>query len=298
MAAKVAPKLASWRPVEIDRGCAVQKYLPLLALSVLGLAACAPPYPGDQAGAQADAAGKAGADIAARDTPADAQAVLQTLKARHPELAEGQIRSSPVAGLYELQLGMNFGYVSQDGRYLISGDMVELDTKKQITEDRRRLARVQLLRDIGPQNMIEFAPSTPAKYTVTVFTDTDCGYCRMLHRQIAEYNADGIAVRYAFFPRSGENTPSFFVAEQVWCSPDRKAALTDAKSGKKLKAPTDCDNPIEQHLKAADALNLRGTPAIILANGELLPGYYPPADLLQILKEQDGSSAPQQAPTG
>src|SRR6185295_20193905 len=98
--------------------------------------------------------------------------------------------------------GGEYAYVTGDGKYMIHGDMVELATQKNLTETRRAVYRTQVLKDIGEQNMIVFAPKNP-KYTITVFTDVDCGYCRMLHSQIKGYQAEGIAVRYVFFPRAG-----------------------------------------------------------------------------------------------
>ena len=91
--------------------------------------------------------------------------------------------------------------------------------------------------------MLIFGPKDP-RYTVTVFTDVDCAYCRRLHSQIAEYNRLGIRVRYLFYPRSGPNTDSWTKAEEVWCSDNRNDALTRAKLGEELKAKPCAGNPV------------------------------------------------------
>ena len=78
--------------------------------------------------------------------------------------------------------------------------------------------------------MVIFSPDNP-RYTVTVFTDVDCQYCRKLHSEIAEINKLGVRVRYVFFPRSGPGTESWHKAEAVWCSANRNEALTRAKLG-------------------------------------------------------------------
>lgn len=248
------------------------------------LAACAPPYPDDQA-----QQGKAEAAQAQPVATGELESVLAALKTTLPELNVEQVTATPLPGIYEIQVGMNFGYVTKDGRYLIAGDLTDLQTQRTLTEDRRRVARLALVDKIGSDKMIEFpATQLPAKYTVTVFTDIDCGYCRMLHRQIADYNAEGITVRYAFFPRSGPNTESFYKAEEVWCAADRKQALTTAKAGGALPTDKSCDNPVSEHLQAAAALGLRGTPAIILPDGEMMPGYQPPKELLQLLERSAG----------
>lgn len=254
----------------------------LTSLSILMLlAACAPPAEDSGNKAQASAP----ENIVEAD-PADMEALKARLAKSLPGVPIDGLHATPVAGLYELQSGMNFGYVSLDGRYLIEGDLNDLASGQRLTDVRRRDARAELMAKVTDDKTIEFAPDVlPAKYTITVFTDIDCGYCRKLHQHIAEFNADGIAVRYVFFPRSGANTESFYKAEKVWCAADRKAALTQAKLGAGYDGDMSCANPVAEHLKLAGQIGLRGTPAIVLPDGELIPGYQTPADLLKILAE-------------
>lgn len=266
-------------------------FVPLLLLG-----ACAPEYPGDS-GPKTDAA--AGPDAApvkvavvAPIDPADEAKLRGILEKRLGGARIDAIRGTPIAGVYEVQSGMLFGYTSADGRYLIEGDLNDLERGERLTENSRKTARAALVAKVSNDQSIEFLPKEqPAKYHVTVFTDVDCGYCRMFHQHIAEYNAEGIAVRYLFFPRSGANTPSFYKAEEVWCSADRQQALTDAKQGKALTAGKDCKNPIAEHLALAGQLGLRGTPAILLEDGEMIPGYQAPAALLNILASHDPNAA-------
>jgi thiol:disulfide interchange protein DsbC len=132
--------------------------------------------------------------------------------------------------------------------------------------------------------MLIFGPQD-AKYTVTVFTDVDCAFCRKLHSQIAEYNRLGIRVRYLLYPRTGPNTSSWTKAEQVWCSPDRNDALTRAKLGQDLKTKPCTDNPVAHSYKLGQDFALQGTPAIIMTDGELLGGYEPPDVLVKSLQD-------------
>jgi len=132
--------------------------------------------------------------------------------------------------------------------------------------------------------MLIFSPKDP-KYTVTVFTDVDCQYCRKLHSQIAEYNRLGIRVRYLLYPRTGPNTVSWTKAEQVWCSADRNEALTRAKLGQELKSKACTENPVARTYALGQDFALQGTPAIVMADGDMLPGYVPPDVLAQHLKE-------------
>ncbi len=200
----------------------------------------------------------------------------------------GQIHPSPVSGWYEVQHEHDFAYVSSDGKFLLQGDLVNIDTGERITEQRRRADRLASLKELGSDNLIEFSPQPPiaTKYVVTVFTDLDCPYCRKLHSQIAQYNAKGIAVRYAFFPRHGIGSPTYFQAISVWCSADRQQALTRAKLGENTP-PRKCENPVDKEYQLAVALGITGTPGIILPDGSLYGGYAPPDELVAILAKSD-----------
>jgi thiol:disulfide interchange protein DsbC len=267
----------------MDRAVIKLRYC--LSLLILSLAACAPPAP--EAGKQQAAAERI--DLAPASA-GDIEAVRTAIKAHVPDLDPEHVRATPLPGIYEIQIGMNFGYVTADGRYLIAGDLTDLQTRKEITEDSRRVARATLVSNLEKDGFIEFAPeATKAKYTVTVFTDIDCGFCRRLHSHIKEYNEQGIAVRYVFFPRSGADTDSFYKAEQVWCSADQKSALTQAKLGAPITGDRSCKNPVAEQLQAAGDLGLRGTPSIILANGDLVPGYRQPAELLKLLQASEAT---------
>jgi thiol:disulfide interchange protein DsbC len=176
-------------------------------------------------------------------------------------------------------------YVSQDGKYVFTGDLYRVAGRQNLTEVRRSELRRELISAVPESRMVVFSPPNP-KYTVTVFTDVDCPYCRTLHSQIDEYNRLGVKVRYLFFPRSGPNTESWFKAEQVWCSSDRKAALTEAKLGKPLDAKICPNNPVQQDYDLGKQVGLEGTPGIVLANGTMIGGYVPPEKLIEELKQQ------------
>jgi len=132
--------------------------------------------------------------------------------------------------------------------------------------------------------MLIFAPKD-YKYTVTVFTDIDCGYCRKLHAEIDQYNAKGIRVRYLMFPRAGVGSPSYQKAVNVWCADDRNQALTRSKAGETLEEKQ-CKNPVADEYALGQMVGVTGTPAIFLADGELVPGYVPADRMESILKEK------------
>ena len=193
------------------------------------------------------------------------------------------VRMSPVNGIYEVTHGADISYLSSDGRYAILGDLIDLDTDANISENRRRGIRARIIETVPENEMLVYSPKDP-KYTITVFTDIDCGYCRRLHSQMAEYNRLGIRVRYLFFPRSGPDTESWHKAEAVWCSSNRNEALTRAKNGETLKSPKCPADIIKRDYELGNKLNVTGTPAIFLSSGEMLAGYAPPGELVQYLK--------------
>jgi len=193
------------------------------------------------------------------------------------------VRMTPVNGVYEITRGAEISYTSGDGRYVILGDMIDIDSDANLSETRRRAIRSRILDGIPDSEMVVFSPKDP-KYTITVFTDIDCGYCRRLHSQIAEYNRLGIRVRYLFYPRTGPNTESWHKAEAVWCAPNRADALTRAKNGEDIKSPNCPADIIARDYELGHKVGVEGTPAIFLSSGEMLPGYAPPATLAKYLK--------------
>jgi thiol:disulfide interchange protein DsbC len=193
------------------------------------------------------------------------------------------VRMSPVNGVFEVTRDSDISYLSSDGRYAILGDMIDLDSDANISENRRRGIRARMIDTVPENEMLVFSPKDP-KYTITVFTDIDCGYCRRLHSQIAEYNRLGIRVRYMFFPRSGPNTESWHKAEAVWCASNRNDALTRAKNGENISSPKCPTEIVKRDYELGEKLSVTGTPAIFLASGEMLPGYAPPGELVKYLK--------------
>jgi len=221
--------------------------------------------------------------LAASPVLAGAEATIkESLAKMLPEYEIGSIGETPVKGLYEVMMGPQVMYVSGDGRYMMQGRMIDLANREDLTEPRQAAARKQAVDKVGDAGMVIFAPEK-YDHTVTVFTDTDCGYCRKLHKEIDQYEAEGIRVRYLFFPRAGVGSESFKDAVSVWCADDRQKALTEAKAGKRPEQKT-CDNPVKAHMALGEMLGISGTPAIVLDNGDMVPGYVPPKRLAAMLK--------------
>jgi thiol:disulfide interchange protein DsbC len=205
-----------------------------------------------------------------------------------PGVKKEDVRPTPVAGVFEVRRGADIVYMTGDGQYVFTGDLYNVSSHNNLTEAHRRVLRQKLIDSIPESQMVIFSPPQP-KYTVTVFTDVDCAYCRELHRQIADYNRLGVRVRYIFYPRTGPNTESWHKAEQVWCSADRKAALTRAKLGQSLDAKPCGTTPVEREYELGKAIGLEGTPGIVASNGAMVGGYLPPQALVDELAQQQST---------
>lgn len=213
--------------------------------------------------------------------PAEVRAkVVAKLHGASPE----DVALSPIPGLYEVTMGGLVAYVSADGKYLVSGNVYDLDTQANLTAARRNVARAKALAAAREDQMIVFAPPKP-KMTVTVFTDIDCGFCRRFHSQMAEINKAGVRVRYMAYPRTGPGTESWRKAEAVWCANDRKDSLTRAKRGEDVKSKACGDATVKAQYEMGDDLGVEGTPAIFTESGDYIGGFMTPAQLVQTVQE-------------
>ncbi len=195
------------------------------------------------------------------------------------------LRPSPIPGIYEFVEGAEISYLTADGKYFLDGNVYDMATRENLTEVLRSRARLVMINAVPESEMLIFAPKNPL-YTVTVFTDVDCQYCRKLHSDMAELNKLGIRVRYLFYPRTGPNTESWRKAEVVWCSADRNDALTRAKAGGQLDMNKRCPaTPVAREYALGQSVGVKGTPAIITDSGDFINGYMPPRDLLQAIKK-------------
>jgi thiol:disulfide interchange protein DsbC len=211
----------------------------------------------------------------------DAHAVIARL-ARQLRVKPADISPAPIPGLYRLMLGPQVAYVTADGHYFLRGDIIDLKTGHNLTVAARDQARLAFLQQIGQSDMIVFAPQH-VKRSITVLTDIDCDYCRLLEQDRPALNAMGVEVRYLFFPRDGIGTPSWNKAVSVWCSENHKAAFTEAMEGKPVK-PRSCNAaPVAAGYHFGQLLGINGTPAIITDQGQLIDGYLPLPDMASLL---------------
>ena len=218
----------------------------------------------------------------AEEVSADLQKVRETVAERFAEINPEDIFESQVPGWYTIRKGAIVAYISGDGRYLLQGDLIDLQEKANLSEESRNDARVIMMSAIPNEQLIVFSPEE-VQHTVSIFTDIDCTFCRRLHSQIDEYMEQGIEVRYFLYPRNGPTSPSWAKAENVWCADDRNEALTLAKLDQEYPTRT-CDASIvSKHYLIGQDVGLRGTPAIVIGDGTLFSGYMPADQLKQAI---------------
>jgi len=206
-------------------------------------------------------------------------------KITSPNVKVTEVFDTPIGDIKELMVSTGRGtdiiYMSKDGLYLIQGSIFDIDRRVDITDQKKAGLRAKILEEFGEDTRINFFPDD-MKYEVTVFTDIDCGYCRKLHSEMQGYNDLGIGVSYLFFPRSGLKTASYDKAVSVWCAADQHKAMDQAKAGTQVP-PKQCDNPVAEQYQAGLTAGVTGTPALILKDGTMMPGYMPPEQLKQRL---------------
>lgn len=212
---------------------------------------------------------------------ADEQAIRQALSRVMPSVKLDRISPSEINGLYEVLVGTQIFYITDNGKYILQGSLYDVEARKDLSEEKTAQARLQAIAAIDQSQMIIFKPKQ-SKYTVSVFTDIDCGYCRKLHSEIDQYLDKGITIQYMFFPRAGKGSESYKKAVSVWCAEDRNAALTSAKKGS-TPEEKQCENPVDKHMALGEMLGTRGTPMLVTEQGTVLPGYVPADKLASAL---------------
>lgn len=219
----------------------------------------------------------------------DLNVLKKKLEERFGDLKVRELKPTAVAGVYEMVFGTRIAYVTADGRYMITGNLVDLESRRNLTTERRTELVKLALETVGDSKMIVFAGKKSSR-TVTVFTDVDCPYCAKLHLEVPALTKAGVKVRYLLFPRAGKNSDSYKRTVSVWCAKDRNKAIGIAKAGGTVDAKT-CPNPVDDHMALGEDIGVTGTPTLILDDGRIIPGYVPAPELLAMLGLKGGSEA-------
>jgi thiol:disulfide interchange protein DsbC len=205
--------------------------------------------------------------------------ILATLKSINVETVGAKLSAAPVKGLQMALTKQGIFYVSDDGRYITQGPIYDMQSGTPVDIANQTVA--SLVNTIVKDAIVYKADNQ--RHVVTVFTDISCGYCKKLHEQMAEYNKLGITVRYLAFPRQGLDSDAGRKMQSIWSSADRKSLLDNAYQGKDVPSVVGMVPYVARDLQVGHQIGISGTPAIVLANGEVVRGYLPPEDLKKIL---------------
>ena len=194
------------------------------------------------------------------------------------------VRASPVAGLFEVQIGTQVLYVNEAATYLIQGNLVNLESGRNVTQERAEALLADVEKVVMPvlwspdalQDAVKLVKGNGA-HKVVVFEDPYCGYCKKLRQSFAEMN--DITV-YTFMvaalsPDSGNK------ARDLWCSADRTKAYDDwmVRSKAPVAADKGCADPVKRVADLAKRLGVGPVPHVVFSDGSKNLGYLASADL-------------------
>ena len=212
------------------------------------------------------------------------QAIRKTLDTLHLDVPVESIASSPLNGLYEVKLkGGRVLYASPDGQFVLQGYLFQIKDGKPVnlTEKVERQAIAKVIGGVPTSDMVVSPAIGQTKSHITVFTDTTCPYCQKLHAEVPALNKLGIEVRYMAFPRQGLKSPGDEQLQAVWCAKDRKGTLEKMMAGKDVTSAK-CANPVEAQFEMGQSIGVSGTPAIVLQDGQVIPGYQPAPQIAKL----------------
>ncbi|MBQ0799900.1 MAG: thioredoxin fold domain-containing protein [Porticoccaceae bacterium] len=219
-------------------------------------------------------------------TPEVSAAIIARLQSARSDLVYLSVETSPLPGIHQVQVENGpLLYVVNQGEYFFDGSlyqvrpglMVNVRDMEQVGMRAERIAALDL------NDMIIFSPAAETRGVLNVFTDVDCGFCRKLHQDVPQLNAAGIEVRYLAFPRAGIDSPSYKKIVSAWCAKDQRAALSQLKNGIAIEENLCEGNPVAAQYLLGAEMGVNGTPAIVLNDGTLIPGYRTTADFVRLL---------------
>jgi thiol:disulfide interchange protein DsbC len=211
------------------------------------------------------------------------------LKDIAPDINILDIRPIPLKGLWEVAVegkGQKMIlYIDFSKKYLISGSLVDIKTKANLTQERFNEINKTDVSQIPLDDALVMGEKD-AKFRIIVFTDPDCPYCEKLHQEIKKVieKRKDIAFAIKMFPlpfHKGADVK----AKAIVCEKSL-ALLDDAFAKKPLPAPKCETKAIEENIKLAEKLGIRGTPAIILPGGNIIPGYKDANALIDLVDKQ------------
>ncbi len=183
---------------------------------------------------------------------------------------------------HEIIINNQIYYATNDGKYLIIGNVIDLETKESITENTKMKQRLSVIESINEENLIIYKPDK-TEYVLTVFTDTSCPYCQKLHDEIPKLLENNIEVRYVLFSRNGDQVEAYKQLVFAYCSDNKLESIERLFSGDILDDEDSCVNPLNKNYEYASLLSVEGTPTIFLEDGRIIPGYQNSSNIIAFI---------------
>ena len=201
-------------------------------------------------------------------------------------LKVASVETSELPGLFQVQFTNGpMVYATAGGEFFVLGDLYSVgqDGFVNLAEKRRDGERVEKLAAVAKEDMIIFSPEGETRAHISVFTDVTCFYCQKLHQEVPELNKRGVEVRYLAYPRAGVGSPGYNKLASAWCADNPQDILTRLKNKENVPEKLCKDNPIADQYQLGQELGVRGTPAMVTEDGQMIPGYQSADDLMVTL---------------
>jgi thiol:disulfide interchange protein DsbC len=208
------------------------------------------------------------------------------LKDVAPDLKILSVSQGPVKGLWEvfLQAGGRKAvvYIDYSKKNFFSGAIIEIKGKKNLTQEKfDELNKIDVSKI--PLDGALVMGDKNAKYKVIVFSDPDCPYCGKLHQEmkkVVEKRKD-ISFFIKLFPLP-MHPDAGWKAKSILCKKSLQL-LEDNFDGKQIPK-IECDTKaIEDNTKLAGEIGISGTPALVLPNGRIVPGFREADALIELI---------------
>jgi len=225
--------------------------------------------------------------LACASAYADEAAVRKLAEAKFPNSKIAGVTKTPYGGLYEIQLDKEIVYTDEQVTFVLVGNLIDAKTDRNVTQQRMRKLTAVNVKEI-PLDLAIRKVRGNGKRQLIVFSDPMCPYCQQLERELEKVN--NITVHVMLYPVEVKFKGSTELSKQIWCSSDRAKAWDDWMLRKvRPTAAATCKDPIARLDQVGTKLNINNTPALIFADGGIIPGMVPAAQIEKFLSETPGS---------
>lgn len=217
----------------------------------------------------------------ASSAQANETVIRKALLQQFPKAEISSIKKTPYSGLYEVYLDGQLLYADAAAKYLFTGDVIDLKNRRNLTQARLNQLQAVSWNTLPLNNALKTVKGTGARKLV-VFSDVDCPYCRKFEAELTK--VDNITVYTFLYPIEGLHPKAVQTSKQIWCAPDRNKAWDEYITGGTVpNNDGKCANPIDETIALGLKLKVSGTPTLIFANGQRVPGMVPAAQLERLL---------------